>query len=132
MTDEQDVLVDTSAWLQFFAEGDGPVAYAVYRLVREDKAVVAGPVYAELLATANTLKQKETLRRNLMPLRSIPADRRDWELAGTLMSKLRTKGISAPLTTSLLSVLCVRHNLAILTLDSHFAPFSDMQWYTVK
>ncbi len=132
MTDEQDVLVDTSAWLEFFANGDGPVAYAVYRLVREDKAVLAGPIYAELLATANEAEQKATLLRNLSPLRFVYEDRRDWELAGALLSKLRRKGIKAPLTTSLLAVLSVRHNLAVLTLDKHFAHFSDMQWYTVK
>jgi predicted nucleic acid-binding protein len=132
MTDEQDVLIDTSAWLEFFSNGDGPVAYAVYRLVREDKAVVAGPVYAELLEAANGPQQKETLRRNLCPLRFIHDDRRDWELAGILLAKLRQRGIRAPVVTSLLSVLCIRHNLAILTLDKNFAHFEHMQWYTVK
>jgi predicted nucleic acid-binding protein len=48
-----------------------------------------------------------------------------------MLAKLRRKGVHAPLTDALIAVLSVRHNLAILTLDKHFAHFSDMQWYAV-
>lgn len=127
-----DVLVDTSAWIEFFSNGDSAVAYAVYRLIREDRAALAGVVVAELLQSCQTEKQKSSLKQNLSTLRYIHDDRRDWMLAGSLVSKLRKKGISVPLTDSLLSVLCVRHNLAILTLDSHFAHFNKLQWQAVK
>jgi len=131
MSEDVLVLVDTSAWLEFFKRGEGQVANAVYRLVREDRAVLVGSVLAELLQSARTEKEKETLRQNLSTLRYIEADRRDWTVAGSLLAKLRRKGVHAPLTDALIAVLSVRHNLAILTLDKHFAHFSDMQWYTV-
>jgi len=127
-----DVLVDTSAWLEFFNRGDGPVSYAVYRLIREDRAVLAGVVLAELLHGTDTEKDKETLRRNLLSLRYVEDDRRDWMLAGGIMAKLRKKGYFVPLTDALISVLCVRHDLAILTLDGHFAHFNDMKWFAVN
>lgn len=127
-----DILVDTSAWMEFFGNGDGPIAYAVYRLIREDRAAVCGVVFAELLQAAETQKEKDKLKRNLTPLRFVEADRRDWLLAGTLLSKLRKRSIRAPLSTALMSVLCVRHNLAILTLDKNFAHFHEIQWYAVK
>jgi len=127
-----DILVDTSAWLEFFRSGDGPIAYAVYRLIREDRAAICGVVFAELLQSAETQEEKDKLKRNLSPLRFVEADRRDWLLAGTLLSKLRTRGVRAPLSTALMSVLCVRHNMAILTLDKNFAHFNEIQWYAVK
>ncbi|MBM4354294.1 MAG: PIN domain-containing protein [Deltaproteobacteria bacterium] len=131
MSEDVLVLVDTSAWLEFFKRGEGQVANAVYRLVREDRAVLVGPVLAELLQSARTEKEKETLRQNLSTLRYVEADRRDWTVAGSMLAKLRRKGVHAPLTDALIAVLSVRHNLAILTLDKHFAHFSDMQWYAV-
>jgi len=127
-----DVLVDTSAWVTFFRDGDDAVAYAVYRLIREDRAAIAGVVLAELLQSCQTEGQKDKLKRNMSSLRYVHDDRRDWMLAGALVSKLRKKGVTVPLTDSLLSVLCVRHNLAILTLDRHFAHFSRLQWLAVK
>jgi predicted nucleic acid-binding protein len=127
-----DVLIDTSAWFEFFQRGEGPVAYAVYRLVREDRGVVAGVIVAELLQATTSEKQKDNLKRHISTLRYVEDDRRDWALAGSLVGKLRRRGVAVPLTDSLLSVLCVRHNLAILTLDKHFAHFNDMQWFAVK
>lgn len=126
-----DVLLDTSAWLEFFKRGEGQVANAVYRLIQEDRAVLVGPVLAELLQSARSEKEKEKLRCALAPVKYIEADRRDWSLAGSLLAKLRRAGNAVPLTDAIMAVLCVRHNLAILTLDQHFAHFNDMQWYQV-
>ena len=65
------VLVDTSAWIDFFRRTEGEVGDTVANLVEEDQAVMTGPVLAELLRGVRSAKEGEELR---VLLEALPYD----------------------------------------------------------
>ena len=114
------VIIDTSAWIDFFRNLTGAVGDAVARLVEQDQAVMTGPVLAELIQGLKTDRESETLSDLLGVLPFADASRTDWEKTGALLRKLRRRGITVPLTDALIAVVARRHKCSVLTLDRHF------------
>ena len=55
------VVIDTSAWIQFFRHGSDEVSQLVAELVRKDQAVMTGVVLTELLQGIKTDKERQHL-----------------------------------------------------------------------
>ncbi len=115
-----DVLIDTSAWISFFRPGKDPVSEQVEQLVRDDRAVMTGPVLAELLQGTRTDAEARQLDRVLSILPFVEVVKADWEEAGNSLRRLRTDGVTLPLTDALIAAVARRRDLAVLTLDTHF------------
>jgi len=122
------VLIDTSAWVQFFRFGQGPVADEVARLVEADEAWLTGPVLAELLHGTRSTRERKELASLLAPLPWADVTRADWEAAGDLLCTLREKGRTVPLSDVVIAVVARRLDLAVLTLDAHFAELPARRW----
>ncbi len=115
------VIIDTSAWIDFFRNETGAIGDAVTELIGRDQVVITGPVLTELRQGLKNRQETETLCEllNILPFAEI--DRRDWENTGTLLRKLRQKGITVPLTDALIAVVAKHNRCSVLTLDRHFA-----------
>jgi len=114
-----DVLVDTSAWIEALRGRDKRLRAMVDALLDQDRAVLCGLVELELLQGFRT-GEGELLASLFEALPFIEVDRRDWKAAGTLLADLRAGGITIPASDGLISALCLRHDLMLLTLDKHF------------
>jgi predicted nucleic acid-binding protein len=114
-----DVLVDTSAWIDYLRAGSGEVSDVVDMLLAEDRAVLCGVVEMELLQGVRPHERRELVDL-LQALPYVETERVDFVAAGQRMAELRGKGITIPNSDCLIGILCVRHNLTLLTLDSHF------------
>lgn len=114
------VLVDTSAWIEFFRRGKGELSEQVAQLIEEDRACLTGPVIAGLLQGVRSAKESDRLRHLLQCLPYLEVLRADWEAAGETLQALRLKGITVPLTDSVISACAVRHGVRVLTLDQDF------------
>lgn len=55
-----DVMVDSSAWIEFFRHGEGAVGDCVSRLLDEDRIALCGMVELELLQGARP-RERRTL-----------------------------------------------------------------------
>lgn len=115
-----EVIIDTSAWIDFFRNKTGAVGDAVTALIEQDRAVITGPVLAELLQGLKNRQESEALDELLDILQFAEIDRTDWEKTGALLRKLRQKGITVPLTDALIAVVAKRNRYGVLTLDRHF------------
>jgi hypothetical protein len=115
------VIIDTSAWIDFFRRQTTPVGDAVAGLVERDEAAITGPVVSELLQGLKNRKEIETLGGLLHVIPYIEVIRTDWEQTGSLLLRLRQRGISVPLTDALIAAVGRRTGCAVLTLDHHFA-----------
>ncbi|MCL4236232.1 MAG: PIN domain-containing protein [Deltaproteobacteria bacterium] len=122
------ILIDSSAWIAAFRGNDPAVQQIVDRLLETDRAVLCGVVEMELL---HGMRQRERFR--LLPLFGalpfLEIDRTDWQTAGRLLSDLRSRGKTIPATDALLSALCLRHDVALLTLDKHFDEIPTVRRY---
>lgn len=114
------ILIDTSAWIDFFRNQSGVVGDSVATLIERDQAVMTGPVLAELLQGLKSRQEINTLRELFDILPYIETSRRDWEQTGDLLRKLRQRGITVPLTDALIASVAQRTGCAVLTLDRHF------------
>lgn len=114
------ILIDTSAWIDFFRNQSGAVGDSVATLIEREQAVMTGPVLAELLQGLKSRQESNTLRELFDVLPYLEVSRRDWEKSGDLLRKLRQRGITVPLTDALIASVAKRTGCAVLTLDRHF------------
>lgn len=114
------VLIDTSAWIDFFRGKQSPVTDAVQLALQLGLARLCGPVKAELLQGVKTKKEKQQLGIMFDAVENLDTHEPDWEAAGNNLLNLRESGITLPLTDALIAVIAIRHKVQVLTLDQHF------------
>jgi len=114
------VLIDTSAWIDFFRNTNGVVGDIVSNLIRDDKAYLTGPIIAELLHGVRGKQEASQLNLLFTTIPYVKVSQDDWIKTGNTLLKLRQKGLSIPLTDVLIASIAVKNKLTVLTLDKHF------------
>ncbi len=114
------VLIDTSAWIDFFRSNSGSAGDLVTDLIRRDNAYITGPVIAELLHGVRGKKEASLLNFLFATIPYLEINQNDWNMTGNTLQKLRKNGLSIPLTDVLIASVAIRNNMAVLTLDKHF------------
>lgn len=117
------VIIDTSAWIQFFRYGNDEVSQLVADLVGKDQAVMTGVVLTELLQGIKTDKERLRLTALFSSLPFIETVREDWQNAGETLQALRRRGVTVPVTDGVIATVAHRRGLSVLTTDSHFKHF---------
>lgn len=114
------ILVDTSAWIEFF-RGRDPVASLVDDALAANDAAICGPIETEI--RRGLLNERE--RKSVLPLLSAchvleqPNDL--WAEAGELGFRLRRRGVTLKTVDLLIAIYALSHSSAILTTDSDFS-----------
>lgn len=112
------ILIDTSAWIEFF-RGRDPVAGAVDDALAANSACLCGPVNTELRRGLT-----KTERTRVLPLLAgchwlaQPEDL--WTEAGDLGYALRRQGVTAKTMDLLIAVYALTHSAALLAMDRDF------------
>jgi len=114
------IIIDTSAWIDFFRSQSGVVGDVVSSLISQDQAVITGPVVSELLQGLKNRKEGKALGELFSIIPYVEVKREDWEKAGDLLRNLRQRGITVPLTDALIAIVAKQHGYSVLTLDRHF------------
>jgi predicted nucleic acid-binding protein len=113
------VLVDTSAWIEFFRKKE-PYYSAVLELVDNDVVCCTGIVLAELLQGAKSDKELNTIKEFLHVFDFLPESIISWEKAGEMSYSLKQKGKAVGLSDCYIAALTRSSNVMLLTLDKHF------------
>jgi len=114
------VLIDTSAWIDFFRSDSGLAGNVVADLIRFDKAYLTGPIITELLHGVRGKKEISKLNFIFTTIPCLEINQNDWQTTGNTLRQLRGKGLSIPLTDVLIATVATRNNMPVLTLDKHF------------
>lgn len=112
------VLVDTSAWIDFFANRQ-PLASRVDATLVAGDSAIAGPVITELRRGLRPLDRARVLRalRGCAALAQ-PPDL--WERAGDLGAALARRGRTVKTLDLLIAVYAIEHRALLLTGDADF------------
>jgi predicted nucleic acid-binding protein len=114
------ILVDTSAWIDFF-RGIQPLADRVDELLASNEAALCGPVVAELRRGLRSPSE----RRKVIPLldgcHELDQPVRLWEEAGDLGYALARKGVTVKTLDLLIATYALSHGIAVLEVDADFA-----------
>ncbi len=120
----KNVMIDTSAWIDFFRNSRGTTGDMVADLIRADNAFLTGPIIAELLQGVRGEKENVQLDSLFSTIPCLEVKKNDWINTGKVLQKFRIKGVTIPLTDVLISCVAIRHEMAVLTLDKHFRHLS--------
>lgn len=115
------VLVDTSAWIEFFRK-DGEAAYrnAISTLLDDNEAALCGIVLTELLKGARSDKEYRELEDRLATLVYLETPEVIWKQAGRLASQLLRRGVQVPTTDLVIATIAIENRLPLLQKDRHF------------
>ena len=119
MKDSDRILVDTSAWIEFFRKKD-PYYKVILELIDTSKVCCLGIILAELLQGAKSQKELDVLKEFLHVFDFLPESTEMWRKAGELSYLLRQKGKSVGLSDCYISVVATANDATLLTLDKHF------------
>jgi len=113
------ILVDTSAWIEFF-RGNKPIVNLVDSLLESDGVAVCGPILVELRRGFRS----EADRRRVIPLieacHQLSQPELLWEEAGDLGFALGRRGVSVKTLDLLIATYALAHSVALLTKDRDF------------
>jgi predicted nucleic acid-binding protein len=113
------ILVDTSAWIEFF-RGTGPAADKVEAALADNDAAWCGPIATELRRGFASARE----RAQVLPLMEVchwlPQPEALWEESGDLGYALRRKGVTVKTFDLLIATYALSHGVALLTVDADF------------
>lgn len=125
------VVIDTSAWIEAFRpKGDKATADAVRRLVLDNRVLLPGLIKAELLRGAKSQAEFDYLKNLLSGLTYLPTPETFWDGLGEFSFSLFRKGITVPLTDTIIALHCIQQNAPLLHRDRHFdliSEFSELE-----
>jgi tRNA(fMet)-specific endonuclease VapC len=113
------ILVDTSAWIDFFRDKD-PIASAVDHALQDNEVALCGPIETELrrgFANARECNKVLPLLRGCHFLTQ-PDDL--WVAAGELGFALRRRGVTPKTLDLLIAAYALSHSVGLLTSDKAF------------
>lgn len=125
MNASDNVLVDTSVWIDFFRRTE-PSYGIVMQLMSDNRICILGIILAELMQGAKSERELSVLRDVASVFPFLPESARTWQAAGELAFKLRRKGLTIGLSDCYIAAAAAEGNVAILTGDGHFMKIKDV------
>ena len=126
MNASERLLVDTSAWIAYFA-GVEEISRLLYRPMREGRIVMCGQVKQELLQGTRDDKRFATLERQLSTWSYEAEIPDDFVEGARLYARLRWKGTAIGAADCLIAALAKRCGFAVCATDPHFAQIPDLR-----
>ena len=114
------VLIDTSAWIEFFrAAGNPAIKSQVAEALNQNAAAYTCPVRFELFIGARRA-ERDVLREGLSYARRIPATPAHWDAAAEYGANLRAKGATVPASDLLIAAVAASTGIPLIVCDNHF------------
>ncbi len=117
------ILVETSAWVEFYRRTGSPVHLAVRRLMREsDSLAISEPIVMELLAGSQPLDHLSMVRRRVLAFRMLRVGGLEtYERAAAIQRVCRAGGETVrSMTDCLIAAVAIREGATLLHLDRDF------------
>jgi predicted nucleic acid-binding protein len=114
------ILVDTSAWIEFF-RGRDPVARRVDDLLESNDAAVCGPILTELRRGFRSSAERNRVLPLLEACHQLTQPSELWQDAGDMGFALGRQGFSVKTLDLLIAAYALSHSVALLTVDRDFA-----------
>ena len=120
------IIVDTSAWIEYFNKADSEIGKSVEEMLRAGKVCGAGIILTELLQGAKIEKEFDSILESFIALPFLDSSLKTWIRSGRISFSLRRKGITIPTTDLIIAGLALEHHVSIFTLDPHFEKIPDL------
>ena len=113
------ILVDTSAWIEFF-RGHQPTADAVKERIEANDAALCGPVITEIRRGIRSPRERAAVLFCLDGCRFLSDPVNLWVEAGEIGAALGKKGMVVKTLDLLIATVALAHDVPLLTVDADF------------
>ncbi|BDB42939.1 MULTISPECIES: type II toxin-antitoxin system VapC family toxin [Mycobacterium] len=118
------ILIDTSAWVEYFRASGSAAAHEVRRLISDhaDQLAMCEPVAMEILCGATDDNAQAKLERLVNGLPSLPVDNAiDFRAAAEVYRSARRVGATIrSITDCLIAAVAIRHGATVMHRDADF------------
>lgn len=114
------ILVDTSAWIEFFRDR-APLAAAVDELLAENEVALCGPVVTELGRGIRSARERAEVLELLGGCHLLAQPDDLWAEAGELGALVGRRGATVKSMDLLIATYALAHSVPVLALDADFA-----------
>jgi predicted nucleic acid-binding protein len=119
------ILVDTSAWIEFFRRKESPMSLRLREYLKLNQACYTGPIAVELYQAAKTNKEIEVIDQLLQTIDYVDISRSHYHHAGQISHKAARSGKIFSIVDLILAVVAGDEDLKLLSLDTHFKEISN-------
>ena len=119
------IIADSLTWKKYLEKGNTKEAEILEKLIKEDKVIVCGYTFAEILKDIQDKETFEKLLKGFLALHYVEIEKEDWIKASKLVFEF--KGLS--LEEGLLCALSQRKNLKILTKNKEIKKVKGVKVY---
>ena len=113
------IIIDTSAWIEFF-RGRDPVASEVDTALANNVAALCGPVETELRRGFSNERERSKVMPLLDACHSLDQPEALWAEAGELGFALRRRGVTPKTVDLLIATYALTYSASVLTTDKDF------------
>lgn len=115
------VLIDTSAWIGFFAKTGYPqIKEQLKKLLDNNAVATAGPIVLELFQGCRSTKERRILQEQLEGIHWLVTEDQHWFQAGEMANDLRQKGITVSAIDALIATLAQAYQCQLMHLDQDY------------
>jgi len=114
------ILADTSVWIPFLRGSGVQFQERLVPLIMADRVATTPVIIMEILIGAKSEKEYDKLSKDLAALRCFDVSGKLWQRACKLGYTLRHKGISVPLTDTLIAAVAIENDALLLHNDRHY------------
>ena len=121
----ENYMIDSSVWINYFREKNYGLTPFIKELMEKDQVFINGIIQIELLKGAKSEKNYRSLKSSLNGLHFLEIDKQLFDSISEAAFKLRTNGVTVPLTDLVIAVQCVENGLILIAEDRHFEFIRD-------
>lgn len=114
------VLIDTSAWVEFFRKKRSDVSSKLKEYLRLNLSCYVGPIAVELYQGAKTDKEIQVVDQLLPTIEYVEISRKHYLHAGRISQKAAWKGKIFSTIDMIVPVVAHDESLTLFSLDHHF------------
>lgn len=119
MGNSSKIIADTCIWIEFFRT-KSELSDRMKDFIASKLVAGTGMIFAELLQGVRLDKEREVIFDIFNTIDYIEITKDIWAEAGILAGKLRSKGLTIPLSDILLACCARKYKYSIFTIDNHF------------
>jgi len=115
-----EVLVDSSAWLEFFKPSGKPLFKEIIAgLIKEQVIVIPGIIKVEILRGSRSHQEYQMLDNTLGGVRYLNVSEVFWSRLSFFNHDLSRKGVNVPLPDAYIALLAIENDVELLHYDRH-------------
>ncbi len=127
---KNNILADTSVWIEFFRL-QSDIGEHLASMLQNNSVWTCGIVLFELLQGIRSEREKMLIFESMQELPYIEMTQSLWKKSAAISVLMKQKGLTLPHSDIFIASIAIEHNLSIFTFDKHFEQIPEVNIYKI-